>query len=173
MTIAVRQRRIFIALLLSMMVGIAILKSLGTGPVSVDAFCLYDYYQLEPVEKVILPDANRPLNRWKQIEVFLSVPEDKTPAQPTDSAGINNCHFIICNGTAGGDGQIIATEKWHSQRPLARSCNYSTIYVCVITNSRLTVPSDLQITRTEDLTMQLARMFDIDLQQIHYPSVWR
>ena len=164
MTIAARQTRVFVTLLLSMSIGIAVLKVLGTKPSSADAFCLYDYYQLEPVEKLILPEGSRPLNRWERIEIFLSAaePENEKQKQIANSK-MDNCHFIVCNGITGSNGQIVPAEKWQSQQPVlsVRSQNHNTIYICVVTNSQLSVPSDLQITRTEDLAMQLARRFDV------------
>jgi hypothetical protein len=93
-----------------------------------------------------------------------------------------DCHFIICNGRVGHDGQILPTEKWQKQWPVnPQSPNHvqtaavkrQTIYICVIANGTNTSPTDFQIKRTESLVAELCRKFNIPPEAIHYSAGWQ
>jgi hypothetical protein len=101
----------------------------------------------------------------------------------SDAAGREdiNCHFIICNGHVGRDGQIQPTGIWQEQSPASRQSrnhmrpaakNRHTIYICIITNSRTSRPTGFQIKRTEALVEELCREFNIRSESILYPDNW-
>ncbi len=162
------------------------LKALGYNPPPAGAFCLAQYHQLVPIEEVISSHATQSADSWNRIQVYYSGTKSGNiqlallagRAAPEDI----NCHFVICNGLGGGDGQIQRTEKWERQWPV----NYEppgkepqitnggqTIYICVIADGKSAHPTDLQIKRTEALVNGLCRRFDIQFSSIHYPSNWR
>ena len=93
-----------------------------------------------------------------------------------------NCHYVICNGIGGSDGQIQPTEIWQRQQsvnpdwlshqPQAASGG-QTIFICVIANGETTRPTQMQIEMTEALVKGLCRKFDIQSESVHYPDDWQ
>ncbi|MHC4751227.1 MAG: peptidoglycan recognition protein family protein [Planctomycetota bacterium] len=189
-----RQTRVLTALLVSITLGAIILNSLGRNPPPAGAFCLSKYYHLVPVEKTVLCREAQLVGRWKRIKIYYSGSDSRVTSIPEKSseqldslssvAGQedNNCHFIICNGRIGHDGQILPTEKWQRQLPVNRqslnqmqkaSEKKHTIYICVIANGKTTSPTDFQIKRTEALVAELCRKFSILPESIYYPYDWQ
>jgi len=227
MSVRSRQTKVFAALLVSIAVGAIILKTLGNNPPSAGAFCLSRYYHLDPVEKSILSQATQYPGRWSHIEIYYSVtksakgghdqgrrcwpgnaitwgPNRRILGNRRESRIQNResrCHFVICNGRIGHDGQILPTEDWQRQRSphqlhqsgLAqtggrRRCigggqlvlgktpthrSEQTIYIGVIADDEAIRPTDFQIRRTEALVEGLSRKFNIRPESIHYPDNWQ
>ena len=175
MLVRSRQTKVLAALLVSIAVGAIILKALGKNPPSAGAFCLSGYYGLDPIEKSILSQATQYQGFWSHIVIYNSASHIE----------IFNCHFIVCNGRAGQDGQILPTENWQRQRPIIPQPNsildtrYSKpvsgqiIYIAVIADDKTARPTDFQIKRTEALVEGLSRMFNIPPESIHYPDNWQ
>ncbi len=196
MTVQSRQTKVLVALLVSIMLGAIILNALGHNPPSAGAFCLSRYYRLAPVEKSVCSRAVQYPRRWKRIEICSSgngsggqaicgsnkrVGQLDSLSSVADHKDIN-CHFIICNGHIGHDGQIQPTEKWQGQRPVNHQSqnqrqpakeNEQTIYICIITNGQTNRPTDFQIKRTEALVVELCRRFNIQSESVLYPDNWR
>jgi len=192
MSVRSRQTKVFAALLVSITVGAIILKALGNNPPSAGAFCLSRYYRLDPVEKSILSRAAQYPGRWSHIEIYYSGTGAPTISGNESTCGSNRripdtrrdsrCHFIVCNGSIGHDGQILPTEEWQRQCPphqLHQSGHSQTghreqtIYICVIADDKVTRPTDFQIKRTEALVEGLSRKFNIRPESIHYPDNWQ
>ncbi len=226
MSVRSRQTKVFAALLVSITVGAIILKALGNNPPSAGAFCLSRYYRLDPVEKSILSRAAQYPGRWSHIEIYYSGtgaptksaeggydlslrcrPDNATTCDSNrripDTQRASRCHFIVCNGSIGHDGQILSTEIWQRQCPphqLHQSGHSQTgrseqtIYICVIADDKVTRPvrnstmgniiqkgkisngarpTDFQIKRTEALVEGLSRKFNIRPESIHYPDNWQ
>jgi hypothetical protein len=177
-----------------MIVGGAILNALSHHPLSASAFCLSSYYRLTPVEESISHRCTPHAGRWARIEIFHSndgaphnqkMQDSDGPAKQPNSSkshiadGHADCHFVVCSGHGGNDGQIQSTENWHSQLPANRlppdhtesaGDNEGTIYICIATDSKSTAPSDFQIRRTEALVEELCRRFDIRPEAVLYPN---
>jgi len=198
-----RQAKVFVALALSMTAGVILLKALGNNPPSAGAFCLSQYWKLASVEEAISCRATQSTQLavdWNRIRVYYSGTKSGNLSQLALSAGLAapediDCHFVICNGLGGGDGQIQRTEKWERQWPVNRDSGIvdsesgrttihesltpiheggQTIRICVIADPPGRAhPTDLQIRRTEALVEELCRRFNIQSQDIHYPSDWR
>ena len=118
-----RQTKIFAALLIAMAIGIVILKNLANTTPSAGAFCLADYYLLKPVEKVVSTEIAKSAKNWSQIEVYCTDTETKIKnslrlLNESSNREDINCHFIICDGITGLNGQIIPTIKWQQQQPV-------------------------------------------------------
>lgn len=196
MTAQSRQTKVLITLLVSIILGAIILNALGHNPPSAGAFCLSRYYRLAPVEKSILSRAAQFPGRWKRIEIYYSDSYcDNAVAYGSNRlveqlnsldsvTGLQNigCHFIICNGHVGRDGQIQPTKKWKKQLPInPESLNHEqpatnngqTIYIRVIINGKTARPTNIQIKRTEALIEKLCRKFDIKSESIIYPIDWQ
>jgi len=142
MSVRSRQTKVLAALLVSIAVGAIILKVLGSNPPSAGAFCLSGYYRLDPVEKSILSQAAQHQGRWSHIAIYYSSTDALTNSSGAATCGSNRsipaprssmlstgrlsadtrreskCHFIVCNGRAGHDGQILPTENWQRQCPI-------------------------------------------------------
>ena len=138
MTTHSRETKVLVVLGVSIILGAIILNALGHNPPSAGAFCLSRYYRLGSVKKSILSRADQLPGRWGRIEIYVIVPESgnikSTFGGSSDVGGdehINpvreqnekvsngiNCHFVICNGRVGHDGQIEPTEKWQRQSPI-------------------------------------------------------
>jgi len=176
-----RDATTFVAALISITIGTLILKTLGNNPVPAGAFSLSEYCCLEPIEKVISSRAAQSSSRWNCIGVYYSGTRAGNIEQLALLNGLAgpddlNCHFVICNGLGGGDGQIQPTEKWQEQRsiiPDKTSCDVGkTIRLCIIANGTTTRPTDCQIKRTEALVEGLSRKFNIPSASIYYSDNW-
>ncbi|MHC4394586.1 MAG: N-acetylmuramoyl-L-alanine amidase [Planctomycetota bacterium] len=176
-----RVARVLAALLVSMTVGATVLMALRNNPPSAGAFCLSSYYHLDPVEEAILSRAAQSPNRWKSIEIYYSNTKAGNIEQLAALSGLTNpedinCHFVICNGLGGGDGQILPSEKWQRQWSINPSQTWygsdHTIRICIITDGKTTRPTDCQIKRIEALVEGLYRKFDIRSESIYYPNDW-
>ncbi len=116
-----RETKVLVVLGVSITLGAIILNALGHNPPSAGAFCLSRYYRLGSVKKSILSRADQLPGRWSQIEIYVIVPEfgniKSAFGGSSDVGGDEhiNCHFVICNGRVGHDGQILPTEKWQRQ----------------------------------------------------------
>ena len=199
MTTHSRETKVLVVLGVSITLGAIILNALGHNPPSAGAFCLSRYYRLGSVKKTILSRADQSPGRWGRIEIYVIVPESGniksafggssdvggdehinpvreqnekvSPDRDTAYNGIN-CHFVICNGRVGHDGQILPTEKWQRQSSVI---HYSkqTIRICVIVDDKAKTTTDFQIKRTEALVEELCRKFNIQPESIRYPDDWR
>jgi len=194
MTVRSRQTRFLLALFVSILAGGAILNTLSHNPLSASAFCLSQYYHLAPVEESVGAGAGRSPQRWRQIEIHYGVHGDsrtqrehgsgKFPGQSSSAPSAmecrdNDCHFVICDGYLGPDGQIQTTENWQSQsavpyntqdRP-APSEDGQTIHICISTESEDAAPTDFQISRIEALVEELCRRFRILPEAIRRRSI--
>ena len=193
MTTQSRQTKVLITLLISIVVCTIILNTLGHNPPSAGAFCLSQYYRLIPVDKLIHSREVEHPYGWKWIEIYYDESDsddlllsgidsgiEKLDSQSgiTDQEGMD-CHFIICNGHIGLDGQIKSTEKWKKQLPVNRPpdnknrraiLNDRTIYICIVMNSIIPQPTNFQIKRADVLVEELCREFNIKSDSILYPN---
>ncbi len=192
-----REKKVLVVLGISITFGAIILNALGHNPPSAGAFCLSRYNRLGSVKKAILSRADQSLKRWSQIEIYYSgtesgniesaygvlggvgSPEHINPDRKQNEkvSNVVNCHFVICNGNGGRDGQIQATEKWERQSsglPLVGTVDETTtdqtIYICVIADGEAVSATDFQIKRTEALVEELSRKFNIQPDSIRYPD---
>ena len=170
--------RVLAALLVSMTMGAIVLMALGNNPPSAGPFSLSSYFR---VEKVILSDARQSLDRWSHIEIYYSGTKAGNIGQLASLGGLPspedlNCHFIVCNGLGGGDGQIQPTEKWQRQWSIVSGGNWHggtrTIRVCVIGDGKAACPTGCQARGVQALVEGLCRRFGIQLESVTYPNYW-
>ncbi|HON92634.1 MAG TPA: N-acetylmuramoyl-L-alanine amidase [Sedimentisphaerales bacterium] len=160
------------ALLVSMTVGAFVLMALGNNPPSAGPFCLSAYYRLTSVDQAVRSKACQTPNRWSSIEIFFSGTQGRnlSPVGATDT----NCHFVICNGTGAGDGEIQATDQWQNQYSIQPSRTWqgsnTTIRICLIGDGIHTMPTDYQLKRLEMLLEALCRKFRIPASQVFLPT---
>lgn len=182
MSAQTRHAKVFVVLLISITFGAIVLMTLGNNPPSAGAFCLSDYYQLEPVETVISSQEAQSLSYWMCIEICYSGTKAGNIEQIASLSGLANpeeinYHFVICNGLGGRDGEIQPTEKWQRQWstvPEQIQCGSGqTIRICVITDGKTTPPTDFEVKRTEALAEALSRKFNIRPRFIYYPADWQ
>jgi hypothetical protein len=168
MVVKSRQTKVLVALLISMIVGVVILRALGYNPPSAGAFCLSEYHRLRPVETIVLCRTAQSPGRWGQIEICWG-------------DGDTDCHFIVCDGHIGRDGQILPTERWTRQHSVnGRSPNNiqpgvqdaRAILICVIRNGKTDHPTSYQMKRTETLVLELCRRLGIQSESVFYPDDW-
>jgi hypothetical protein len=187
-----RETKVLVVLGVSIILAAIILNALGHNPPSAGAFCLSRYYRLGSVKKAIRSRAGQLPGRWSRIEIYYSgteagniesafgeasdvgADEHINPVRDTKENVSNrvNCHFIICNGRVGHDGQIQPTEKWQ-QQSLVKHYSKQTILICVIADDKAKTPTDFQIKRTEALVEELCRKFHIQPESIRYPADWQ
>jgi hypothetical protein len=187
-----RETKVLVVLGISIILAAVILNALGHNPPSAGAFCLSRYYRLGSVKKAIRSHADQLPGRWSRIEIYYSgtepgniesafgeasdvgADEHIKPIREQNEKVSNrvNCHFIICNGRVGHDGQIQPTEKWQRQ---SSGIHYSkqTIHICVIADDNAKTPTDFQIKRTEALVEELCREFHIQPESVRYPADWQ
>jgi hypothetical protein len=186
MSVRSREAKVFAALALAMTAGVIILKALGNNPPSAGAFCLSDYTQAVSVEEAIGFRPGQPTVLWDRIKIIYSGTKAGNIQQLAFLSGLAepediNCHFVICNGLGGSDGQIQTTEKWRMQWPVNRellnheirnTTEEPTIHICVIAEGKPSRPTEMQIETTEALVAELCSKFDIRTESIHYPANW-
>lgn len=176
-----RAAKVLMALLIAMTAGAIALMAMGNNSPSDGRFCLADYYHLEPVENAILSRVHQSPARWNQIEIYYSATTAGNIEQLASLCGIPepediDCHFVLCNGLGGSDGQIQPTENWQKQWSITpERAGYQsrhTIRICIVADQKTSRPTDLQIKRAEKLAQTLSRKFNIQPQYIHYPNNW-
>jgi hypothetical protein len=156
---------------------------LGNNPPSAGPFCLSSYLRLNSVEEAIRSRTSQSLDRWRRIEIYYSGTragniEQLASLRGLSDAGDINCHFVICNGLGGGDGQILTTEKWHRQWSIIPGQTWygtsQTIRICIIADpTQRAYPTDCQIKRVETLVESMCRKFNIEAESVFYPGDWR
>ena len=176
-----RVAKVLAALLLSMTAGAIVLMALGNNPPSAGPFSLAHYCSLNSVEKAISCRNGQSVASWNRIEIHYSETKAGNIEQLAALNGLAsdkdiNCHFCLCNGLGGGDGQIQPTEKWRRQWPAIPDQTWQgsnqTIRVCIIADSKNAIPTDSQVKRLEVLVEALRRKFNIKTENIYYPSDW-
>jgi len=178
-----RVAKVLVALLVSMTTGAVVLMALGNNPPSEGPFCLSSYYRLDSIEKAILSYASQSANRWSCIEIYYSGTKAGNIEQLASLNGLTspedlNCHFVVCNGLGGSDGQIQPTEKWQRQWSVVPGRAWygsgQTIRICAIADPPWRAGlTDCQIKRIETLIEGLCRKFGIQAERVYYPSDWR
>jgi len=177
-----RVAKVLAALLLSMTAGTIVLMTLRNEPPSAGPFCLSSYYRLDPVEEALASRAAQSPNRWNCIEIYYSDTKAGNIEQIASLNGLSrqediNCHFVICNGLGGNNGQIQTTEKWHRQWSIIPGKTWygtgQTIRICIIADGKSSIPTDFQTNRTHTLIEALRRKFDIHPENIYYPGNWK
>ncbi len=171
-----RRTKVFVAALISIGIGSAILKFLGNNPPPAGAFSLSEYCHLAPIEKVISPNSARTSRHWNSIEISYSstrpIGIDKQRSRSNSfNYDVLNYHFFVWNGLIGTDGQIQSTEKWQKQLPITPGQTWQgseqTIQIGIIVNGKINRPTDFQIKRTEALVDALSKRFDIQPESIY------
>lgn len=170
--------RVLAALLMSMTMGAIVLMTLGNNPPSAGPFSLSSYFR---VEKAILSAARQLPDRWSRIEIYFSGTKAGNMEQLASLSGLPspedlNCHFVVCNGLGGGDGQIQTTEKWQRQWSIVPGRNWHggarTIRVCIIGDGKAACPTGCQVRGVHALVEGLCRKFSIEAQSVIYPNYW-
>jgi hypothetical protein len=165
--------KVLAALLVSMTAGAFVLMALGNNPPSAGPFCLSAYYRLGSVDQAVQSKACQSPHRWDSIEIFFSGTRHGSIRQPVDALD-TSCHFIICNGSGGDDGEIQASEQWQRQWSIRPSRTWQgtdkTLRVCLIGDGVSTLPTDYQLKRLEMLLEALCRKFGIPAESVYLPS---
>lgn len=177
-----RVLRVLAALLISMTVGAIVLMALGNNPPKAGLFTLAGYYRLNSIEQIIQSEETQYPARWNRVEVFYSGTKAGNIDQLASLDGTANpkdlnCHFVICNGLGGCDGQIQTTDKWLKQWSIVPGKNWygsgQTIRICIISDNNERPMTQVQTKRCDSLVQALYRKFDINLESIYYPSNWQ
>ena len=161
-----RNKNIFYAALFSIFVGTMVLNILGNSLPAAGAFSLSDYNSLNPVKPLILSYNSEAVKNWEYVEIKNIVMDHESSAQ-SDRAhyDADNCHFVICNGVIGQDGQIITTENWKYQQstPIDRwqDSGWNIIRIGIITGGINVSSTEIQVKRANLLAGTLAKKFDI------------
>jgi hypothetical protein len=182
MSVQPREKKIFAALLTSITAGVIVLMALGNNPPSAGAFSLSLYHSLNPIKKVIRSQSTQSAGRWNCIEIYYSGTKAGNIEQLASLSGLASpedidCHFVICNGLGGDDGQVQPTENWQKQWSVIPSRaphdNGQTIRICIIADDKTAPPTDFQIKRAEVLVEELHRKFKIPPECTYYPNAWQ
>jgi hypothetical protein len=177
----VRVAKVLAILLASMTIGTVLLMASGHNPPSAGPFSLWTYCRLDPVKDAIRTRSVRPPVRWNRIEIYYSGTRGGDIEQLATIEGLSdsddiNCHFCLCNGLGGADGQIQTTERWQKQLPVASNHSWYgdnwTINICVIGDVKTSGPTDCQIKRAQLLVEELCRTFPIRPENVYYPGDW-
>jgi hypothetical protein len=177
-----RVTKVLMVLLVSMTTGAVVLMALGNHPPSAGPFCLSTYYRLDPIQQAIDSRVTQAPGRWESVEIYFSGTKAGNVAQLASLSGLTNsddinCHFVICNGLGGSDGQIQTTEKWQKQWSVIPDHTWygssRTVRICLVADGRSVRPTNAQIKRTEALVESLSMKFNVPASKIFYPTNWR
>jgi hypothetical protein len=177
-----RVTKVLAVLLVSMTTGAVLLMALGNHPPSAGPFCLSTYYRLDGIQQAINSRVTQAPGRWESVEIYFSGTKAGNVAQLASLSGLANsddinCHFVICNGLGGSDGQIQTTEKWQKQWSVIPDHTWygssRTVRICLVADGRNIRPTNAQIKRTEALVESLAMKFNVPASKIFYPTNWR
>jgi len=175
----VRVAKVLAALLASMTTGAIVLMALGHNPPSAGPFSLWTYQRLDPVQDALSLDVLPSLGRWNSIEIHYSGTRAGSIEQSVSPKGLVgpkefNCHFLLCNGLGGDEGEIQPTQKWKQQLSAGQGRTWERIIrICLVADGSATRPTDCQIKRLQVLVETLRERFDIAPDAIDYPSNWR
>jgi hypothetical protein len=176
-----RMVKVLMALIVSMTSGAVVLIALGNNAPSAGPFSLSAYTTLDSVEKALASTAPQQSDRWRYIEVFYSGTKAGNIAQLASLEGLAradelNCHFCLCNGLGGEDGQLMPTEKWLRQWSCVPTQSWygssQTIRICVVADGKTAGPTDCQRRRIIALIEELSRKFNISPQGVYLPGNW-
>jgi hypothetical protein len=157
-----------------------VLMALGNNAPSAGPFSLTAYTTLNEVD--ISSQSPQSPERWDRIEVFYSRTKAGNVQQLASLEGLSNpedinCHFCICNGLGGTDGQVQPTERWQRQWACIPGQTWygtsKTIRICVIADGKTTLPTDYQRRRLMTLVDTLCKKFDIKHNSVFYPGSWQ
>jgi len=174
--------KVLATLLASMTIGAIVLMALGHNPPSAGPFSLWTYQSLDPVKNAISSRAPQSPARWDSIEIHYSSTQSGNIKQ---LAALNrltnpddlNCHFCLCNGNGGGNGEIQPTEIWQKQWSAIPTHTWygsgQTIRICIVADGKTAFPTDCQIKRMQVLVEGLRKKFRIPSEAIYYPRDWR
>ncbi len=176
--------KVLAALLVSMTAGTAVLMALSGRPPVAGPFSLASYVSLPPIKDAVHSGVAQQGEGWNSIEVYFSGSRAGNIEQLAALYGLSravdiNCHFVVCNGLGGGDGQVLSTAKWQRQLPIIparpRQGQSRTIRMCVIAvaESPNTMPTEYQVQRVYALTDKLCHSFGINPRAIRYPPNWQ
>lgn len=177
-----RVARVLVVLLVSMTTGAVVLMALGNHPPSAGPFCLSTYYRLDPVRETISSREAQSSQRWEYVEVYYSGTKAGNIEQLASLSGLVssddiNCHFVICNGLGGSDGQIQTSEKWQQQWSVIPDNTWygssKTIRICLVADGKGIRPTNSQIRRAEALVEALVLKFNVPAANVFYPANWR
>jgi len=176
-----RMLKVLLALIISMISGAAVLMALGNNPPSAGPFSLSAYQRLDSIERSIASQAPQQPNRWNSIEICYSGTKAGNILQLSSLEGIKseelNCHFCLCNGLGGDDGEILVTERWLKQWSCVPNRtwygNDQTIRICVIADGQTIMPTDCQRKRVISLAQVLCRKFNIQSNTVYIPENWQ
>jgi hypothetical protein len=177
-----RVAKVLFVLFISMTACAAVLLAINGKPPSAGPFCLSTYYRLDPVEDAVWSQATQSTSRWNCIEIYFSRTKAGNIEQLASLAGYTSsdqidCHFVICNGLGGTDGEILSTKKWQRQWSVIPSRDWygtpQTLRICVVGDGEETPASNAQIRRVEALVEKLSRRFRIEAESVYYPINWR
>ena len=175
--------KVLAALLVSMTAGAIVLMALSGKPPQAGPFSLSSYIGLPPIKDAVDSRVVQRSDRWNSIEVYYSGTRAGNIEQLASLYGLSraadlNCHFVVCNGNGGKDGQILATEKWQRQWSIAPGRTWygesQTVRICVVALGRSpnTTPTEYQIKRVESLVEKLCQGFNIHPRSVLYPKNW-
>jgi hypothetical protein len=176
---AQRRTFVFVSLVAFMSATTAILLALSPQPLSPDlpqALLAIDgpagTGARDPLEAIFDAAANARQGSWRYVHIRHS----KTPGGDTASrmaAGEPvGDHFVICNGTGGGDdGEIQITPRWVSQRSAlppvgAAAIDAQCISICLVGDFDRRPPSDRQLRRLARLVCALQARLNIPANSV-------
>ena len=174
--------KVLVALLVSMTAGASVLMALSGKPPLAGPFSLSGYIGLDPIKEAVRSKVEQRADRWSSVGVYYSGTGAGNIQQLASLYGLSkvedlDCHFVVCNGLGGGNGQILSTQKWQRQWSIAPGRNWQgdsqTIRICVIADGRAIRPTDYQIKRVYALIDQLSRGFNIQPRSIRCPDDWQ
>ena len=172
--------KVLTALLASMTMGAIVLMGLGHNPPAAGPWSLSRSLQADSIQLAIKSIASESSARWDRIEICYSGTRSGNIEQLASLSKLTspkdiNCHFVICNGLGGNDGQVETAEKWLRQWSITPGQGWygtnTTIRVCVVGDEQNSHPTDIQKRKVDALVRELSRKFRIR-NSVFYPKNW-
>ena len=118
----------------------------------------------DPIERISSRLDTQHARPWKSIFIHHSYTQYADPQSLT--SGELGDHFVIGNGMGAGDGDMLVSQHWQSQRPPlpprgARSIDPDCISVCLVGNFDESAPTAAQMQRLTELVTRLSSVYGV------------
>ncbi len=172
--------KVLASLLASMTIGAIVLMALGHNPPAAGPWSLSRSLRADSIQLTIDSEVVQSPGRWDRIEVCYSGTQSGNIEQLAQLSGLTsakalNCHFVVCNGVGGNDGQVLPTEKWLRQWSITPGAGWrgtnTTIRICVVGDGLTKHCTNAQLRKVDALAKELGRRFGINRPAV-YPRNW-
>lgn len=150
-----RLAKVILSLMVAMTLGAFVLLMLEGQPIEPMEFSLSSPTQMRSVHSVLGTEPGVGLADWQQIAVCYRRNDGQLrPGQGLVGSFAKEYHFVISDGSVGGDGEIFASHRWTRQQLCGSD---KVIRICLLGDPLHSVSTPNQARKLEKLVSSLVR----------------